>query len=246
MKTSLNLKLLAAALGSALIAAPLTASAGHCGSNKTYHKQAYQSGMSERMQAYPSNLVPMVHRTTSNSNYAYPGGSYGKHGGYANAKSYRMGHHAMYEHAPMAEPAKAVEPAKADKDIVDTAINAGNFTTLVTAVQAAGLVDTLKGDGPFTVFAPTDDAFAKIPQDQLVALLADKDALTRVLTYHVVPGAVSSGEVVKLDSARTVQGSNVTIDVTDGVKIDGANVIVADIVTSNGIIHVIDTVIMPN
>ncbi|MGB5438321.1 MAG: fasciclin domain-containing protein [Gammaproteobacteria bacterium] len=146
----------------------------------------------------------------------------------------------------MAEPAKAVEPAKADKDIVDTAINAGNFTTLVTAVQAAGLVDTLKGDGPFTVFAPTDDAFAKIPQDQLVALLADKDALTRVLTYHVVPGAVSSGEVVKLDSARTVQGSNVTIDVTDGVKIDGANVIVADIVTSNGIIHVIDTVIMPN
>jgi uncharacterized surface protein with fasciclin (FAS1) repeats len=152
----------------------------------------------------------------------------------------------MYEHAPMAEPAKAAEPAQADKDIVDTAINAGNFTTLVTAVQAAGLVDTLKGDGPFTVFAPTDDAFAKIPQDQLVALLADKDALTQVLTYHVVPGAVSSGEVIKLDSARTVQGSNVTIDVTDGVKIDGANVIVADIVTSNGIIHVIDTVIMPN
>ena len=146
----------------------------------------------------------------------------------------------MYDKAPMAE------PAPAEKDIIDTAMTAGNFETLVTAIQAAGLVDTLKGKGPFTVFAPTDDAFAKIPQDQLVALLADKDALTQVLTYHVVPGAVSSSEVSRLDSARTVQGSNVTIDVTDGVKVDGANVVVADIITSNGIIHVIDTVIMPN
>ena len=133
------------------------------------------------------------------------------------------------------------------KDIVDTAMSAGNFNTLVTALKEAGLVDTLKGEGPFTVFAPSDDAFAKIPADQLNALLADKEKLTAVLTYHVVPGKVMASEVVNMDSAKTVQGQSVEIMMENGnVMIDGAKVSAADIETSNGIIHVIDSVIMPN
>lgn len=134
---------------------------------------------------------------------------------------------------------------KNPQDIVDIAVGAGNFSTLVKAVQEAGLVDTLKGEGPFTVFAPTDEAFAKIPADQLQALLADKEALTAVLTYHVVPGKVLSDDLVALDSATTVQGSDIDIDVSNGVRVDSAKVVSADIVASNGIIHVIDTVIMP-
>jgi uncharacterized surface protein with fasciclin (FAS1) repeats len=135
---------------------------------------------------------------------------------------------------------------KMKADIVDTAVQAGSFDTLVTAVKAAGLVDVLKGDGPFTVFAPTDEAFAQVPEDQLQALLADKEALTKVLTYHVVPGKVMSSEVAKLSSAKTVQGQSVRIDTSSGVKVDGANVVKADIETSNGVIHVIDKVILPN
>ena len=132
-------------------------------------------------------------------------------------------------------------------DIVDTAVAAGNFQTLVTAVKAADLVETLKGTGPFTVFAPTDAAFAKIPADKLEALLADKEKLAAVLTYHVVPGKVMAADVVKLDSAATVQGQSVSIAVKDGkVFIDGAEVSTADIETSNGVIHVIDSVILPN
>ena len=132
-------------------------------------------------------------------------------------------------------------------DIVDIAVGAGSFNTLVAAVKAADLVETLKGEGPFTVFAPTDEAFAKIPQADLDALLADKKKLTAVLTYHVVPGKVMAADVVKLDSATTVQGESVTILVSDGgVKVDDANVVKTDIVTSNGVIHVIDTVLMPN
>ena len=133
------------------------------------------------------------------------------------------------------------------KDIVDTAMASGDFNTLVTAVKEAGLVDTLKGEGPFTVFAPTDAAFAKIPADQLNALLADKEKLAAVLTYHVVPGKVMSTDVVKLDTAATVQGQSVDINVKDGkVFVDGALVSTVDIETSNGVIHVIDTVILPN
>lgn len=134
----------------------------------------------------------------------------------------------------------------AKKDIVDTAVAAGDFSTLVTAVQAAGLVDTLKSDGPFTVFAPTDAAFAAIPEADLQALLADKEALTKVLTYHVVPGKVMAADVVGLTSATTVEGSDVSVDTSNGgVKIDNANVVTTDIETSNGVIHVIDAVIMP-
>jgi uncharacterized surface protein with fasciclin (FAS1) repeats len=131
-------------------------------------------------------------------------------------------------------------------DIVDTAVAADDFETLVTAVQAAGLVETLKGDGPFTVFAPTDEAFAAIPEADLNALLADKEKLTAVLTYHVVPGKVMAADVMGLDSATTVQGSDVDIEIVEGgVQVDGANVVQTNIEASNGVIHVIDAVIMP-
>ena len=135
------------------------------------------------------------------------------------------------------------------KDIVDTAAANDQFSTLVAAVKAAGLVDTLKGDGPFTVFAPTNDAFAKLPAGTVDSLLLpeNKDKLIAVLTYHVVPGKVMSGDIAgKKLTAATVQGSNVDIDAMNGVKIDNASVIAADIETSNGVIHVIDTVILPN
>lgn len=130
------------------------------------------------------------------------------------------------------------------KDIVDTAVDAGNFKTLATALQAADLIDTLKGPGPFTVFAPTDAAFAKIPEADLNALLADKAKLTAVLTYHVVPGKVMSKDV-KAGKVKTAQGSSLTISTTGGVKVDGANVTAVDIAAANGIIHVIDSVVMP-
>jgi uncharacterized surface protein with fasciclin (FAS1) repeats len=130
------------------------------------------------------------------------------------------------------------------KDIVDTAVAAGNFKTLATALQAAGLVDTLKGKGPFTVFAPTDEAFAKVPKDQLDALLKDKAALTKVLTYHVVPGKVMAKDV-KAGKVKTVQGSELTVATTGGVMVDGAKVTATDVVADNGVIHVIDSVVMP-
>ena len=131
------------------------------------------------------------------------------------------------------------------KDIVDTAVAAGSFTTLASALKAAGLVDTLKGPGPFTVFAPTDAAFAKLPPDQLRALLADKPKLTAVLTYHVVPGVVMSKDV-KAGTVKTVQGSNLNVTTMGGVKVNSANVTTVDIVADNGVIHVIDTVVIPN
>lgn len=130
------------------------------------------------------------------------------------------------------------------QDVVDTAVKAGNFTTLVTAIKAAGLVDTLKGPGPFTVFAPTDAAFAKVPKATLDALLADKAALTKVLTYHVVPGKVMAADV-KAGKVKTVQGQELTITTTGGVMVDNAKVVATDVAASNGVIHAIDTVLMP-
>jgi len=130
------------------------------------------------------------------------------------------------------------------KDIVDTAVGAGNFKTLAAALTAAGLVDTLKGAGPFTVFAPTDEAFAKIPKAQLDALLADKAKLTSVLTYHVVPGKVMAKDV-KAGKVKTVQGSELTVGTTGGVMVDGAKVTATDIVADNGVMHVIDSVMLP-
>jgi uncharacterized surface protein with fasciclin (FAS1) repeats len=129
-------------------------------------------------------------------------------------------------------------------DIVDTAVANGGFKTLVAAVQAAGLVETLKGPGPFTVFAPTDAAFAKIPKDKLDALLKDKAALAKVLTYHVVAGKVMAKDV-KPGMVKTVQGSDITLATTGGVTVNGAKVVAADVAADNGVIHAIDTVIMP-
>lgn len=135
------------------------------------------------------------------------------------------------------------------KDIVDTAVAAGSFNTLVAAVKAAGLVDTLKGDGPFTVFAPTDEAFAKLPAGTVESLLKpeNKAKLAAILTYHVVPGKVNAKDVVKLSSATSVEGSNINIMIKDnGVVLNqSSNIIKTDIKTSNGVIHVIDTVILP-
>jgi len=130
-------------------------------------------------------------------------------------------------------------------DIVDTAISAGQFKTLVKAVQAAGLVDTLKGKGPFTVFAPTDEAFAKLPAGTLEALLMDKQKLASILTYHVVPGKVMAAQV-KAGRVKTVQGQSLTVGTMNGaVTVDNAKVLKTDIVASNGVIHVIDTVVLP-
>jgi uncharacterized surface protein with fasciclin (FAS1) repeats len=144
---------------------------------------------------------------------------------------------------PVSDEGQAQE---AEMNIVETAISAGSFNTLVAAVKAADLVETLSGEGPFTVFAPTDEAFAQIPEDQLNALLADKEALTAVLTYHVVAGKVMAEDVVKLSSAETVNGQSVDIKVMDGkVMIDGAEVLTADVSASNGVIHVINKVILP-
>ena len=141
----------------------------------------------------------------------------------------------------VATPARAAE-----KDIVDTAVGAGNFTTLAKLLTDAGLVATLKGPGPFTVFAPTDEAFAKVPKATLEALAADKAKLTAVLTYHVVPGKVMAADVVKLKDAKTVQGQSVKISLMGStVMVDNAHVTKTDIVASNGVIHVIDSVILP-
>lgn len=143
----------------------------------------------------------------------------------------------------------ATVPARAqDKDIVDTAVAAGSFGTLAKALQAAGLVETLKGPGAFTVFAPTDDAFAKLPAGALDDLLKpeNKKKLIAVLTYHVAPGKVTAAEVVKLKSAKTVNGKSITIaSGSGGVTVDGAKVVKTDVMASNGVIHVIDSVILP-
>ncbi|MBL8996117.1 MAG: fasciclin domain-containing protein [Gemmatimonadetes bacterium] len=144
--------------------------------------------------------------------------------------------------------AKPAGPSASTGDIVDVAIGAGSFKTLVAAVKAAGLVETLKSEGPFTVFAPTDEAFAKLPAGTLEMLLKpeNKDKLAAILTYHVVPGKVLAKDVVGLTSAKTAQGSSVTVKVSNGtVMIDNAKVVKTDIAASNGVIHVIDTVIMP-
>ena len=131
------------------------------------------------------------------------------------------------------------------KNLVETAVEAGSFKTLVKAVKAAGLVETLAKQGPFTVFAPTDDAFAKLPKGTVEGLLQDKQKLTKVLTYHVLSGKVMSKQAAGLRSAKTLQGQEISIDSSKGVRINNANVIKADIETSNGVIHVIDTVILP-
>ena len=132
------------------------------------------------------------------------------------------------------------------KDIVDTAVSAGKFNTLVKAIKAAGLVKTLKSDGPFTVFAPTDEAFAKLPAGTLEKLLKDTKKLKAILTFHVVPGKVMASDVVKLSSVKTVHGNTIKISTKNGVKVENAKVIATDVKVSNGVIHIIDSVILPN
>ena len=162
-------------------------------------------------------------------------------------KTYRM---AALVIAPLVALTLAVAPVmaaekKAEKNIVDTAAAAGTFTTLLAAAQAAGLAETLSTGGPFTVLAPTDDAFKKLPEGTVEALLKDTEKLKSILLHHVIDGAVMSKDVVKLKSAKSKLGQDLTIDATDGVVIGGAKVVKADIVASNGVIHVIDTVILP-
>jgi uncharacterized surface protein with fasciclin (FAS1) repeats len=130
-------------------------------------------------------------------------------------------------------------------DIIDVAREAGSFTTLLAAIDAAGLTATLAGEGPFTVFAPTDEAFAALPAGTVEGLLADPEALTAVLTYHVVSGKAVAADVTGLDSVTTLQGGSLAVSATDGVKIGGASVVAADVMASNGVIHVIDTVLIP-
>ena len=132
------------------------------------------------------------------------------------------------------------------KNLVQTAIEAGNFKTLVKAVQEAGLVDTLSSDGPFTIFAPTDEAFSKLPAGTLENILQDKEMLTNILTYHVVPNKVMASDVINIKNADTVNGKQLSIDTSKGVKIDKANVIKTDIECTNGVIHVIDEVLIPS
>ncbi len=131
-------------------------------------------------------------------------------------------------------------------NLVDVAVSAGTFETLVAAVQAAGLESTLAGPGPLTLFAPTDEAFAKLPEGTVAGLLEDKAQLTKILTYHVVAGKVTAADVQALSMATTVEGSDLTIDTSDGVKINDARVTQADIEADNGLIHVIDTVLLPS
>lgn len=150
------------------------------------------------------------------------------------------------EKAPAPSAEKSTSDAMMEKNtITDIAVANGNFKTLVTALQAAGLVETLSGPGPFTVFAPTDAAFAKLPAGTVEALLKDKEKLTSILTYHVVSGNVMAKDVVTLKSAKTLNGQSVTVNATKGVKINDALVITPDVVASNGVIHVIDTVLLP-
>jgi len=151
---------------------------------------------------------------------------------------------AAAEPEPVPEvPAEPPPPPAPTKDILQTAADAGNFTTLLAALEKAGMTETLKGAGPFTVFAPTDEAFAKIPKGELDKLLKNKKNLTALLNYHVVAGAVKAAEVAKMPTATTVNGADVTIDATSGVKINDATVISPDIMTTNGVVHVIDTVL---
>lgn len=135
--------------------------------------------------------------------------------------------------------------SKNKSNIVDTAKSAGSFNTLITALKATGLDKALSGEGPFTVFAPTDEAFAKLPEGTLESLLKDTDKLAGILKYHVVSGKVKSGDVAKLSSAKTLQGQSISIDTSSGVRIDNANVASADVMASNGVIHVVDSVLMP-
>ena len=212
MKKVRNNTLVSIALGSALAVTSMSAAAGHCAKGKMYG--GHHPGMGHGMYGHHKGMgYPMKKYYGHPHGYSMKGGSgYGK-GGYNSG-----GYQAPSKEASPATTQQSAASSSAP-DIVSIAAGSDDFETLVTAVKAAGLADTLAQNGPFTVFAPTDDAFAKLPVEQLAALLADKEALTRVLTYHVVPGTVSADAVSKLSSAKTVEGGSLTIDTTDGVSL---------------------------
>ena len=244
MKSANSKTILAITFGCVLASTSLTASARHCQSAKMYGGQGHHPGMGYGMYRPQPG---MHHPKKGYYNYPQKKGYHGHpYKGKGAMYGQQSGISTYGEKAQSEQTRQEPSTAAATQDIVTIASGSDDFETLVTAVKAAGLADTLAKKGPFTVFAPTDEAFAKIPVEQLAALLADKDALTKVLTYHVVPGTVSSSAVTKLNSAKTVQGGPLSIDASDGVKINGANVVKADIEASNGIIHVIDSVILPN
>jgi uncharacterized surface protein with fasciclin (FAS1) repeats len=206
--------------------------------------------------------------TLAYANHCAPGMKYKKHGGHYDHPHPYMHHHPMYrthhyrDHPGMywqhEKPAMSGNEYDRDvkvdnkpsgavtSDIIDTAINVGNFSTLIEAIKTAELEESLKSSGPFTVFAPSDEAFAKIPDKIRAAIIADKGALSELLTYHIIRGEVTSADVAGQYSATTLQGSDIKIDITNGVKVDGASVVAPDIRASNGIIHVIDSVLVPN
>lgn len=224
MKARLPLYLAAAAL----VSGPTMAVADYCSPDKRYKKHSYY-GHPHAARHYHPMPGPMRHR-------GYPA-------------PYWQGDRAYGRDRPGAAAGSEIpsEPrVDAKADIVDTAVNAGRFNTLVEALKSTGLDETLKGPGPYTVFAPSDEAFRKLPESIRTAITSDRQALTDLLSYHVVSGAVTASDVARLNSAETVQGSAVTIETSNGVRIDGANVVTADIRATNGVIHVIDAVMIPN
>lgn len=224
-------------IAGAFITAPISAQAGGCGmkSYSKHHQYGYPHAkrhhpMYKKSYSYKKGY-PMYHQKS------YSQQSYGRHAFPALAYS---------NQSNSSTTDNQTSKSQASLNIIDTAASSGQFNTLVEAIKSAGLVETLQGPGPFTVFAPNDEAFSKMPEQILNALVSDKEALTELLTFHLVPGKVSSEDVVKLTTAKSVQGSNLSIDTSDGVKINGARLVQADIETSNGIIHVIDSVVLPN
>lgn len=226
MRKTIPLYLIAASL----VSSPLAATADNCSPGKKHMKYGYydRHGYYDRPHRYRPHhpMHSRMHRPDHSKPYWYGG------------------HPDRSAKAPAQK--NAGKAAEGTADIVATATNAGSFTTLVEALKATGLAETLKGPGPYTVFAPSDDAFNRLPETIRTAITSDKAALTDLLSYHVLAGEVTARDVARLRSAETVQGSALSIDASDGVTLDGANLITADIRATNGIIHVIDAVMIPN
>jgi len=224
MKVSLPLYLVAAAL----VTGPTAAVADYCSPDKRYKKHSYYGHPHANRHFHP--MPGRMHHRGYPAPYWQGGKAYGRgHPGAATGSD------------------TASEPrTDAKADIIDTALNTGRFNTLVQALKSTGLDETLKGPGPYTVFAPSDEAFRKLPESIRTAITNDRQALTELLSYHVVSGEVTASDVARLNSAETVQGSAVSIETSNGVRVDGANVVIADIRATNGVIHVIDAVMIPN
>ena len=236
--------LILTSLAAALTTAPVLASAGHkCSSDMKYRGYDYYGPPAAYMDHHPMHH-PKHHKMQRMMWYKKHKGELPPGHPLKNRQSARSGEYGETKKT-MKEPAKQEYPAPT-KNIIDTAVSAGSFSTLVEAIEVADLVETLNQPGPFTVFAPTDEAFEKLPESIRSALVADKKALAELLTYHVVPGEVTAADAATLNAAETVQGSKVSIDNSNGVVIDGARVVSADIRATNGIIHVIDSVMIPN